>query len=77
MSSKLVSLLLNFLMLRMGLAPFAILLEIDLALDELAVLARPIIDAAALAARELEKLILRHNARHYTQNHPESQSGST
>jgi hypothetical protein len=42
----------------MSLAPFAVLLEVDFARDELAVFARPIIDTAALGAREFEKLIL-------------------
>ncbi len=42
----------------MQLAPFAVLLDIDFALHELAVLARPIIDAAAACAGEFEKLIL-------------------
>ena len=42
----------------MQFAPFAVLLDIDLALHELAVLARPIVDAAALRAREFKELIL-------------------
>ena len=42
----------------MGLAPFTVFLELDFARDELAIFARPIIDTAALAAREFEKLIL-------------------
>ena len=61
-------LLLNFLVLRVRLAPLAVFLEFDLALDKLAVFARPIVDATALAACELYKLILRHNAANYTQN---------
>ena len=47
-------LLLHLLMLGMQLAPFAVLLEVDLPLDELAVLSGPIVDAAAFAAGELE-----------------------
>jgi len=60
------SLFLCFFVLGVSLAPFAVFLEIDLTRDELAILARPIIDTAALRARELEKLILRHIERHYT-----------
>ncbi len=44
--------------LGMKLAPLAVFLDLDLARDELAILARPIINAAALGAREFEKLIL-------------------
>ena len=47
-------------MLRVDAAPFAVFFQVDLALDEFAVLARPIIDAAALAARYFYQLILRH-----------------
>jgi len=54
-------------MLRMSLAPAAILLELDLFGDEFFVLARPIIDAIAFGAGELEKLILRHNVSNYSQ----------
>ncbi len=61
-------------MLGVSFAPFAVFLDIDFALDELAVLAGPIIDAAALRAGEFEKLILRHSECHYTQRHPRSQS---
>ena len=57
----------------MSLAPFAVLLEIDFALDKLAVLARPVIDAAALGAGQFEKLILRHNERNYTRIGAQSQ----
>lgn len=39
-------------------APVAILVELDLALDELFVLARPIIDTLATLASEFDKLIL-------------------
>ena len=52
-------------MLRVDAAPFAVFFQVDLALDEFAVLARPIIDATALAARYFYQLILRH-ARYYT-----------
>ena len=48
------ALLLCLFMLRMGFTPSAILLELYFARDELAVLARPIIDAAALRAREFD-----------------------
>ena len=60
------ALLLCFLVLGMSLTPLTVLLEIDFALDKLAVLARPVIDAAALGAGQFEKLILRHNERNYT-----------
>jgi hypothetical protein len=58
------------------LAPFAVLFDIDLSLDEFAVLAGPVIDTAALGAGELEKLILRHSERNYTQEQLTSQSQS-
>ena len=45
-------------MLRVGLAPFAVLFELYFARDELPILARPIVDPTALGAREFEKLIL-------------------
>jgi hypothetical protein len=63
----LVLLFLHFLVLGVSLAPLTILLDIDLALDELAVLAGPIIDAPTLRAGEFEKLILRHSESHYNQ----------
>ena len=63
----LILLFLNFLVLRMSLAPFAVFLDIDLTFDKLAVLAGPIIDATALRAGEFEKLILRHSECHYIQ----------
>jgi len=63
--SESLSLLLRFFVLRVDAAPFAVLFQVDLALDKLPILARPIIDAAALAARYFYQLILRH-ARHYT-----------
>jgi hypothetical protein len=53
-------LLFDLFMLGMSLAPLAVLLDIDFALHELAVLAGPIIDAAAFGAGEFEKLVLRH-----------------
>ena len=62
-----VDLFLNLLVLGMSLAPAAILLELDLFGDEFFVLARPIIDAIAFGAGELEKLILRHNVSNYSQ----------
>jgi ADP-ribose pyrophosphatase YjhB (NUDIX family) len=46
--------------------PFAPLLEFYFALHELSILARPIVDAAALGAGEFDELILGHNVRHYT-----------
>ena len=55
-------------MLCVGFTPLAVFLEFDFALHEFAVFARPVVDAAALAARQLYELILRHNAANYTQN---------
>ena len=52
------NLLLRFFMLRVRLAPFAVLLEFDFARDKLTVLAGPVVGPVALAAREPEKLIL-------------------
>ena len=52
------TLLLSLFVYGMDLAPFAVLPEFYFARDELAVLARPIVGATALAAREFEKLIL-------------------
>ncbi len=54
----------------MGFAPFAVLLELDLASDKLAILAGPIVDAVAFGAGEFEKLILGHIARHYIKKRP-------
>ena len=51
-------LLLGFFVLRVRLAPFAVLLELDFARDKLPVLAGPVVGAVALAACESEKLIL-------------------
>jgi hypothetical protein len=48
--------------------PFAILLQLNLALDEFPVLARPIVRAAALLARQFYELILGHSERHYIEN---------
>jgi hypothetical protein len=42
-------------------APLAVLFELDFAHDKLLVLARPIVDTAAFAAREFYELILRHS----------------
>lgn len=47
-------------MLGVGFTPFTILLELDFALHELLILARPIIGAAALGARDFYQLILGH-----------------
>ena len=52
------SLLLRFFVLRVRLAPTAILLELDFARDKLPVLAGPVVGAIALAACESEELIL-------------------
>jgi hypothetical protein len=60
----------------MSLAPLAVFLDIDLALDELAVLAGPIIDATALRAGEFEKLILRHSESHYIERYASRQSSA-
>jgi len=43
---------------RVLLAPFAIFLKLDLALDELLVFARPVIDTLAPFAGEFYKLVL-------------------
>jgi hypothetical protein len=45
-------------MFRVRLTPFAVLFELDLALHKLSVLARPVVDAVALRAREFDELIL-------------------
>ncbi len=52
------TLLFGFFMLGVCFTPFAVLLELNFARDKLPVLARPVIDAVALRARESEKLIL-------------------
>lgn len=54
------SLLFCFLMNRRLFTPLAILLELDLAGDELAVLARPIVRALAHRTGEFEELVLGH-----------------
>ena len=41
-------------------APFAVFFELDFALDELLILARPIIGARALLARQFYELVLGH-----------------
>ncbi len=51
-------LLLRLLVLRVGFAPFAVLLEFDFALDELPILARPIVDARALRTADFNELVL-------------------
>ena len=60
-------------MLSLRLAPFAILLEVDLALHKLSILAGPVIDTTALGAAQLDELILRHNEGNYTQSERQSQ----
>ena len=57
-TTGLLELLLRLLMHRMLTAPVAVLVELDLALNELLVLARPIIDAFTAFAGEFYKLIL-------------------
>ena len=47
-------------MLLLGLAPLAILLELDLAGDELLVLAAPVVYALAGSAGEFDEFILGH-----------------
>ena len=53
-------LFLDLLMLLLGLAPLAILLELDLAGDELLVLAAPVVYALAGSAGEFDEFILGH-----------------
>ena len=53
-------LFLDLLVLALNLAPLAILLEFDLASDELLVLARPVVDALASSTGEFYKFVLRH-----------------
>jgi len=50
----------------MSAAPTTILLELDLALNEFLIFARPIVDATALLAGQFYELILGHSAEHYT-----------
>ena len=51
-------LLFGLLVFRVGLAPLAVLLELDLFGNKFSVLARPIIDVVALRAGDLYELIL-------------------
>ena len=46
-------------------APLAPLLKLDLALDELLVFGRPIVNTLTLGAGEADESILRHNANYY------------
>lgn len=48
-------------MLLLGLAPFAVLLELDLSCDELLVLAAPVVYALAASACELDEFVLGHS----------------
>lgn len=56
-------LFLRLFVLRVSTAPTTVLLELNFALDELPVFARPIINTAALTAREFYELILGHSRR--------------
>ena len=58
-------LLLSLLVCCVLVTPLAIFFELDLAGDELPILARPIVDAVALRAREFDELVLRHEAALY------------
>jgi hypothetical protein len=46
-------------------APLAPLFKLDLALDELLVFGRPIVNALAVGAGEADQAVLRHNANNY------------
>ena len=46
-------------------APFAPLFKLDLALDELLVFGRPIVNTLAVLAGEADQAVLRHNANNY------------
>ena len=46
-------------------APFAPLFKLDLALDELLVFGRPIVDALAVLAGKADKAVLRHNDEYF------------
>lgn len=46
-------------------APLAPLLKLDLALDELLVFGRPIVNTLTLGAGEADESVLRHNANNY------------
>lgn len=59
-------------MLSVSLAPFAVLLEFNFALHQLPVLARPIINTAALLASDLYQLILGHSSALYRSGVQES-----
>jgi len=48
-------------MYRLSPAPLAVLFELYLALHELLVLARPVIDALAFIAREFDESVLGHD----------------
>lgn len=52
------SLFLYFFVLGLSTAPFAVLFEVDFSLDEFAILARPVVDACTLGAREFDELVL-------------------
>lgn len=54
-------------------APLAPLFKLDLALDELLVFGRPIVDALAVLAGKADKTVLRHNEKHYTLYPPQAQ----
>ena len=53
-------LFLDLFMLLLSLAPLAVLVEFDLASDELLVLAAPVVDALAGAAGQFDEFVLRH-----------------
>ena len=52
------SLFIDLLVSFMSTTPFAVLLELYFARDKLPILARPIIGAPALTARDLDELVL-------------------
>lgn len=70
-------LFLCFLVLRLHLAPFAELFEVNLPLHQLAILARPVVDALALAAGKFDELFLCHNAAYYTLKQPKTSRQAT
>ncbi len=57
------NLLLDLFVRSLHLTPLAKLIELNLALDELLVLARPIVDTLTLCAGEADELFLGHNGR--------------
>ena len=65
-SSPILFLFLDLLMRGLLATPLAVLLQLDLALHELLVLARPVVDTLALLAGELDELFLGHNAANYS-----------